>query len=69
MLSEGCKGDAIELTLILKREEYAPLRKLLRSGRTLFLQTNVDHAWWVRPVGDIQAEVQVSGQRFVDPIR
>ncbi|QES45274.1 hypothetical protein DEJ49_33590 [Streptomyces venezuelae] len=69
VLSEGYKGDAIELTLILKREEYAPLRALLRSGRTLFLQTNVDHAWWVRAVGDIQAEVQVSGQRFVDPIR
>lgn len=69
VLTEGYKGDAIELTLILKREEYGPLRTLLRSGRTLFLQTNVDHAWWVRPVGDIQAEVQVSGQRFVDPIR
>lgn len=69
VLTEGYKGDAIELTLILRREEYAPLRQMLRSGRTLFLQTNVDHAWWVRPVGDIQAEVQVSGQRFVDPIR
>ncbi|MEU6674753.1 hypothetical protein [Streptomyces sp. NPDC046925] len=69
VLSEGYKGDAIELTLILKREEYAPLRQMLRSGRTLFLQTNVDHAWWVRPVGDLQSEVQVSGQRFVDPIR
>ncbi len=69
VLSEGYKGDAIELTLILRREEYAPLKAMLRSGRTLFLQTNVDHAWWVRPVGDIQAEVQVTGQRFVDPIR
>ncbi|WP_055563598.1 hypothetical protein [Streptomyces atriruber] len=69
VVSEGYKGDAIELTLILRREEYAPLRRLLKSGRTLFLQTNVDHAWWVRPVGDISAEVQVSGQRFVDPIR
>ncbi|AZM51755.1 hypothetical protein DMA15_03485 [Streptomyces sp. WAC 01529] len=69
VVSEGYKGDAIELTLIVRREEYAPLRALLRSGRTLFLQTNVDHAWWVRPVGDISAEVQVSGQRFVDPLR
>ncbi|MGW7066303.1 hypothetical protein ACWGII_26190 [Streptomyces sp. NPDC054855] len=68
VVSEGYKDDAIKLTLILKREEYAPLRQMLRSGRTLFLQTNVDHAWWVRPVGDLQSEVQVSGQRFV-PIR
>ncbi|MFE0101149.1 hypothetical protein [Streptomyces sp. NPDC059009] len=69
VLSEGFKGDALELTLILRREEYAPLRVLLTSGRTLFLQSDVDHAWWVRPVGDIKADILPTGQRKVDPIR
>lgn len=69
VLTEGYKGDALELTLRMKRDEYAPLRKLLRSGRTLFLQSDVDHAWWVRPIGDIQAEILPTGQRKVDPIR
>lgn len=69
VLTEGYRGDALELTLRMRREECAPLRKLLRSGRTLFLQSDVDHAWWVRPVGDIQAEILPTGQRKVDPIR
>lgn len=69
VLTEGYKGDALELTLRMKREEYAPLRKLLRSARTLFLQSDVDHAWWVRPIGDLQAEILPTGQRKVDPIR
>lgn len=69
VITEGYKGDALELTLILRRDEYAPLRKLLKSGRTLFLQSDVDHAWWVRPVGDIRAGILPTGQRRVDPIR
>lgn len=69
VISEGYKGDAFEISFRVRRDEYAALKRLLESGRTLFLQTNVDHAWWVRPVGDIKAEVLLSGQRFVDPIR
>lgn len=69
VLTEGYKGDALELTLILKRDEYAPLRKLLKSEKTLFLQSDVDHAWWVRPVGDIKADILPTGRRKVDPIR
>lgn len=69
VLTEGYKGDSLELTLILRREEYAPLKALLKSGRTLFLQSDVDHAWWVRPVGDIRAGILPTGQRKVDPIR
>ncbi|SOE25602.1 hypothetical protein [Streptomyces sp. OK228] len=69
VLTEGYKGDALALTLILRRDEYAPLKKLIKSGRTLFLQSDVDHAWWVRPVGDIKAGILPTGRRKVDPIR
>jgi hypothetical protein len=69
VLTEGYKGDAFELTLVLNREEHAQLRAQLRTGRTLFLQSPVDHAWWVRPVGDLSAAIQYTGQRFTNPIR
>lgn len=69
VLTEGYKGDSFELTLVLNREEHALLRAQLRTGRTLFLQSPVDHAWWVRPVGDLVSALQYTGQRFTNPIR
>lgn len=69
VLTEGYKGDAFELSLVLNKEEHALLRAQLRTGRTLFLQSPVDHAWWVRPVGDLSAAIQYTGQRFTNPIR
>lgn len=69
VLTEGYKGDTLEVTLILNRQEHALLRALLNRGRTLYLQSDVDHAWWVRPVGDLKSEIQVTGQRKTNPIR
>lgn len=69
VLTEGYKGDAFELTLILNKDEHAQLRAQLRTNRTLFLQSPVDHAWWVRPVGDLSAEILHTGQRFTNPLR
>jgi hypothetical protein len=69
VLTEGYKGDAFELTLIMNKEEHALIRAQLRTGRTLFLQSPVDHAWWVRPVGDLNAEILHTGQRFTNPLR
>jgi hypothetical protein len=69
VLTEGYKGDTFELTLVLNRTEHAALKALLARGRTLYLQSDVDHAWWVRPVGDLKAEIQVTGQRKTNPIR
>lgn len=69
VLTEGYKGDAFELTLVLNREEHAQLRAQLRTTRTLFLQSPVDHVWWVRPVGDLTSAIQYTGQRFTNPIR
>jgi hypothetical protein len=69
VLTEGYKGDTFELSLVLNREEHALLRAQLRTGRTLFLQSPVDHAWWVRPVGDLNSAIQYTGQRFTNPIR
>jgi hypothetical protein len=69
VLTEGYKGEAVELTLICYRDEFAALRKLLKSGRTLYLQSDMDNAWWVRPVGDLESETQLTGKRRTDPLR
>jgi hypothetical protein len=69
VITEGYKGDTLQLTLILNRQEHANLRALLNRGRTLFLQSDIDHAWWVRPVGDLKAEVQVTWDRKANPVR
>lgn len=67
--TEGYKGDVIALTLIMDRTEYAQLKDLLASGRTLFLQSNMDNAWWVRSVGDLDGLTQLTSKRSTDPLR
>lgn len=69
VLTEGYKGEAVDVTVVVDRTEFAQLRKLLQSGVTLYLQSNMDNAWWVRPVGDLKAETQVTGQRGTNPLR
>lgn len=69
VLTEGYKGDTVGITAIVDRIEYARLRTLLNSGRTLYLQSNMDNAWWVRPVGDMPAQTQLTSKRGTDPLR
>lgn len=69
VVTEGYKGDVITLTLIVNRFDYAQLRELFDARRTLYLQSNVDNAWWVRPNGDIASETQLTGQMHVNPLR
>lgn len=69
VVTEGYKGDSFDLTLVLDRLEHAQLKAMLRRGRTLFLQSGVDHAWWVRSVGDLSAAIQYTGQRRTNPVR
>lgn len=69
IVTEGYKGDTIPLTFIVRRNQYAQLRSLLNSGRTLYLQSNNDGAWWVRPQGDIGVSTQVTSHVNTDPIR
>lgn len=69
VVTEGYKGDSIDLTLILKRDEYTTIRNLFNSGRSLFLQSNMDNAWWVRPVSNLESATQLTGKRNSDPLR
>lgn len=69
VLSEGFKSDTIELTLIMRSSEWSQFRKLAKSGRTLYLQSDVDDAWWVRVVENIDQEMMITAHRETDPIR
>lgn len=70
VLTEGYKGDVLPLSLIpVNRGDYARLKRMLKSGKTLFLQSDVDLAWWVRPVGDLQSDVLPTGDRKANPLR
>lgn len=69
VLTEGYKGDTFTITVICDRLQYAAIRELLNSRRTLFLQSNLDNAWWVRPIGDIGSDTQETYNRHTDPLR
>lgn len=69
VVTEGFKGDTIPLQIVVDMAEHVSLRRLLESRRTLFLQSDADRAWWVRPVGEIGAPIQVTGKRKTAPLR
>lgn len=70
VLTEGYKSDSFQITVQVKGAlEYNLLRALLNSRKTLFLQSNLDSAWWVRPVGDLPAEIQITHDVWTDALR
>jgi len=69
VLTEGYKGDTVEITVICTRVEYQSLKELLSAGTTLFLQSNMDNAWWVRPISDLDVTTEVTAQRMTNPLR
>lgn len=50
VVTEGYKAASLTISIYCDRQEEADLYTLLRSNRTLLLQSDTDYAWWVRPV-------------------
>lgn len=70
VLTEGYKGDSFTLDLIpVRREQFSLLKRMLESGATLFLQSDIDNAWWVRPTDDLAVTVLPTSARKSDPLR
>ncbi|PRH79410.1 hypothetical protein C6N75_10020 [Streptomyces solincola] len=69
VITEGYKSDTFTLKIHVTREEHAALKQLLNSGRTLLLQSDVDHSWWVRSIGDLSSDLLPTGQRRKNPRR
>jgi hypothetical protein len=69
VVTEGFKGDTFSLEIHCESAEFTALMELLNSGRTLILQSDIDRMWWVRPVGNIQANILATGSRRERPRR
>jgi hypothetical protein len=71
VVTEGYKADSLTITVVCDRQEEASLFKLLRSNRTLLLQSDTDYAWWVRPVDAlVTTNMAVSHlRRTTDPVK
>jgi hypothetical protein len=69
IVTQGYKGDTINLRIKCVGTEYQNLMRLINSGRTLLLQSDADKAWWVRPQGDINTDLQPTNQRKTKPVR
>jgi hypothetical protein len=69
VITEGYKGDVVDISVFIRRVDYAKLVKMLKNKRTLFLQSNMDNAWWVRPVGSIKSLTMVTADHTTNPLR
>jgi hypothetical protein len=69
VLTEGYKGDTFSITVECDRLQYAAIKRMLNARKTLFLQSNLDNAWWVRPIGDIGSDTQLTHNMWEDPLR
>ena len=69
VVTEGYRADTIPVGILVERDEHIPLRALLESRKTLFLVSDVDESWWVRPVGDLGAPVLDVQDRTSNPRR
>ena len=69
VISDGYKGDEFEIVVIADSAEYVALKNLVTSERTLYLKSDVDQSWWIRPLGDLSSVIQVTGKRNTNPIR
>jgi hypothetical protein len=71
VVTEGYKADSLTISVVCDRQEEASLYRLLRSNKTLFLQSDTDYAWWVRPVDALSVNNLAVSQRrrTTDPVK
>ncbi|MFD4474711.1 hypothetical protein ACFWPU_01140 [Streptomyces sp. NPDC058471] len=71
VVTEGYKADSLTISVVCDRQEEAALYRLLRTNRTLLLQSDTDYAWWVRPVDALTVTNLAVSQkrRTTDPVK
>lgn len=70
MLTEGFKSEKFTVNLVpVNQADFTALETLLRSGKVLFLQTDIDRAWWVRPLDDFKVDLLPTNKRQSNPLR
>lgn len=70
MLTEGFKSEKFTVSLVpVNRSDFAQLESMLEGGAILFLQTDIDRAWWVRPEDNLKTGMLPTNQRRTNPLR
>lgn len=70
MLTEGYKADNFTVKMIpVNIADHGKFVNLLTSNKTLFLQSDIDLAWWVQPNSDLTATVLATFNRQSNPLR
>lgn len=70
VLTDGMKSDTFPVTLIpVDQGEHEQLMELLETGKTLYLQSDIDQAWWVQALGDVKRTILATDGRKTNPLR
>jgi hypothetical protein len=70
VLTDGYKSDLLPLSMIpVNQEDHAIFMDLITSNRTLFLQSDIDQAWWVQCITQIDRTILATNSRKTNPLR
>jgi hypothetical protein len=70
VLTEGFKGETFTLKMIpVDKDSFSQLLSMLKSNRTLFLQSDIDRAWWVRATSAVKSDLLPTSSRQSNPLR
>lgn len=69
VVGSGFVGSVIEIKVKCTNDEYLALQSLVENRKTMFLQSDINDVWWVRPVGDLEVTSLATGQRLTNPLR
>lgn len=70
VLTEGFKSDTFTIKMIpVNMSDHGKFVNLVTSGKTLFIQSDIDLAWYVQPLSDLTATVLATFLRQSNPLR
>lgn len=69
-ITEGFKSDTFSLKMIpVSQTDFARFMTMVTSGKTYYLQSDMDKAWWIQPLGDVSSDVLLTNSRSSAPLR
>lgn len=71
IITQGFKSDTFTLSMIpVNLDDWNQFINMILSGdTTYYLQSDVDQAWWVRPLGNLNRTLLATDNRQSDPLR
>lgn len=69
IVTEGYKAESFGISIQVDSNDFTTLMGILESMHTLYLQSNFDKSWWVRPFGNILHDLQALSNMTTSPFR